>query len=252
MTERAAPLSKQLIVRPDGADFPRGAMLAEYDARHRHHVAADRAHLPPEELELADSLRSDHRRIGFLAGRIALRAAFAAFDAALVAGPVLRDARGRPNAAWDGAPRLSIAHTRVRAVAAVAPPATCAAIGVDVEEIDAHRAHALVRMSLSSDEVSRVQAVDAELIAGPIALWCAREACVKAHALEVGWFGTALVATSVGRCDAPVADATRAWTFEIAFESRPAMRACAWESRGAIYAFATRAATGDAGAAFRS
>jgi len=155
---------------------------------------------------------------------------------------VLRDERGRPHAAWNGAPRITIAHTRVRAVAAVAPAAACAAIGVDVEELDAHRAHALVRMSLSPEEIARVHTADDAMVAGPIALWCAREACVKAHALEVGWFGTALVATQFARCDNLVANAERSWMVEIVLDSRAPMTAHAWESRGAVYAFATREA----------
>lgn len=247
----APPLPPQLILRPTGRDFPAGLVLSEYDARHRHHIAADRAHLPDEERALAETLRSEQRRIGFLAGRIALRSAFAALDPALVPGAVLRDARGRPHADWSGAPRISIAHTRVRAVAAAAPLGACAAIGVDVEELDAHRAHALVRMSLSTDEAARVRATDPAMLAGPIALWCAREACVKAFALEVGWFGTALVATRFESCDPPAADAVRAWRVEIAFESHEAMRAIAWESRGAVFAFAfdSRARVNDEAAA---
>lgn len=236
------PLPPQLILRPVGAPFPAGLVLGEYDARHRHHIAADRAHLPEEERALAETIRSEHRRIGFLAGRIALRSALAAHDPLLAAGAVLRDSRGRPHAEWRGAPRISIAHTRVRAVAAVAPADACAAIGVDVEEIDAHRAHALVRMSLSAEEAERVRATDDAMVAGPIALWCAREACVKAFALEVGWFGTALVATRFEPCAAPSADASRAWSVGIAFESRAPMGAVAWESRGAVYAFAALSA----------
>ena len=234
------PLPPQLLLRPTGAGFPAGVLIAEYDARHRHHIAKDQALLPSEERALAQTVRSEQRRLGFLAGRIALRAAFAGLDPAVQAGPVLRDARGRPSAAWPGAPRISIAHSRVRAIAAVAPGASCEAIGIDVEEIDGHRAEALVRMSLSADELDRVRATDEALVAGPIALWCAREACVKAHALEVGWFGTALVATEFLRCADVVADATRSWTVAIAFESRAPMTAHAWESRGAVHAFAMR------------
>ncbi len=236
------PLPPQLVLRPVGAAFPAGLVLSEYDARHRHHIAADRGHLPEEERALAETIRSEHRRIGFLAGRIALRSALAAHDPLLAAGAVLRDSRGRPHAEWSGAPRISIAHTRVRAVAAAAPADACAAIGVDVEEIDGHRAHALVRMSLSAEEAERVRATDEAMLAGPIALWCAREACVKAFALEVGWFGTALVATRFEPCDPPTAEAARAWSVEIAFESRAPMRAVAWESRGAVYAFAALSA----------
>lgn len=236
------PLPPQLIERPAGAPFPSGLVLSEYDARHRHHIGADMAHLPSEERTLAETFRSEQRKIGFLAGRIALRAAFAAHDPTLAAGAVLRDERGRPLAAWQDAPRISIAHTRVRALAAVAPTESCAAIGIDVEEIDAHRAHALVRMSLSPAEIERVRNADDAMLAGPIALWCAREACVKAHALEVGWFGTALVATGFARCDSLVANAERSWSVTIELESRAPMTAHAWESRGAVYAFAMRAA----------
>ena len=235
-------LPPQLILRPRGAPFADGLVLAEYDVRHRHHIGADMVHLPAEERALAGSFRSEQRKIGFLSGRIALRAAFAAHDPLLAAGAVLRDERGRPHAAWNGAPRITIAHTRVRAVAAVAPAAACAAIGVDVEELDAHRAHALVRMSLSPEEIARVHTADDAMVAGPIALWCAREACVKAHALEVGWFGTALVATQFARCDNLVANAERSWMVEIVLDSRAPMTAHAWESRGAVYAFATREA----------
>ena len=243
------PLPSQLLLRPIGAGLPSGILIAEYDARHRHHIAKDRIHLPAEECALSETVRSEQRRIGFLAGRIALRAAFAGLDPAMQAGPVLRDARGRPSAAWPGAPRISIAHTRVRAVAAVAPTGSCEAIGIDVEEIDGHRAEALLRMSLSAEETERVRAADETLVTGPIALWCAREACVKAHALEVGWFGTALVATRFERCAAAAAGAARAWAIEIALEGHAPMHAQAWESRGAVYAFASRACVSAAAAA---
>ena len=119
MSRLVKELPPQRILRPGGVPFPTGLVLAEYDARHRHHIGADMAHLPTEERALADTLRSEQRRIGFLAGRIALRAAFAAYDPGLAAGPVLRDERGRPQAAWTDAPRITIAHTCVRAVAAV-------------------------------------------------------------------------------------------------------------------------------------
>jgi 4'-phosphopantetheinyl transferase EntD len=234
------PLPPQPISRPTGAPFPSGLVLVEYDARHRHHIGADMAHLPEEERAIAGTIRSEQRKIGFLAGRIALRAAFAAHDPLLAAGPVVRDERGRPHAAWNDAPRISIAHTRVRALAAVAPASACGAIGIDVEEIDAHRAQALMRMSLSPEETARVRAADDAMLAGPIALWCAREACVKAHALEVGWFGTALVASRFEHCESLVANAERSWKVEIGFESRAPMAAHAWESRGAVYAFAMR------------
>jgi len=217
-------------------------VLAEYDARHAHRLACDAPSLPDEERALAEGIRSAQRRTGFLAGRLALHAALAASaDAAHAAKPVLRDARGRPLPSWDSPAPLSIAHSRIRAVAAVAPRGACAAIGVDVEEIDEHRAHALVRMSLAAEEVERVRANDAALLAGPIALWCAREACVKAHALEVGWFGTALVATRFEDAPPPFAEAERGWRVEIALESRAPMLAEAWQSRGAVFAIAISA-----------
>jgi 4'-phosphopantetheinyl transferase EntD len=122
----------------------------------------------------------------------------------------------------------------------VAPIGSCAAIGVDVEEVDAHRAHALVRMSLSDAEIALIRATDAELLQGPIALWCARESCVKAHALEVGWFGTALVATHFEPCESPIETATRAWKIEIAFENSPIFAATAWATDEAVYACAAR------------
>jgi len=197
--------------------------------------------LPDAERRLA-AVRSAARRTGFTAGRLALHAALAESDAgAHAARPILRDERGRPKPTWDGAPPLSIAHSRARAVAVVAPVGSCTAIGVDVEEIDHHRAQALLRMSLSEAEIALIRASDPELLTGPIALWCAREACVKAHALEVGWFGTALVATRFAPSTAAAAGAVRAWTIEIALEGHAPMHAHAWESRGAVYAFASRA-----------
>jgi 4'-phosphopantetheinyl transferase EntD len=222
--------------------LPGSVVLAEYDARHAHRLARDAPSLPDEERALAEGIRSAQRRTGFLAGRLALHAALAASaDAAHASKPVLRDARGRPLPSWNSPAPISIAHSRIRAVAAVAPRCACAAIGVDVEEIDEHRAHALVRMSLAAEEVERVRADDPALLAGPIALWCAREACVKAHALEVGWFGTALVATAFGPAAPPFADAERGWRVEITLESRAPMVAQAWQSRGAVFAIAVSA-----------
>lgn len=227
------------LLRPAIAGLPRGPVLAEYDARHPHRLARDSAALSAEERALAETVRSASRRAGFLSGRLALHAALAESEDAAHAGrPVLRDARGRPAPSWPDAAPLSIAHTRVRAIAAVAIRGSCAAIGVDVEEIDAHRAHSLVRMSLSAEEVDRIRAVDGELIAGPIAVWCAREACVKAHGLEVGWFGTALVAARVTAADPPLADSERAWSIEIQHESGAPMAALSWQARGAVFAIA--------------
>lgn len=234
------------FVRPSALLMPAGSVLAEYDARHPKRLARDEATLPAEELAIAAEIRSQARRSGFAAGRLALHAALAeSADPACAARPVLRDARGRPAPTWEDAPPISIAHSRIRALAGFAPRGSCAAIGVDVEEVDEHRAHALVRMSLSPEENARVAAVDPAMLAGPIALWCAREACVKAHALEVGWFGTTLVA----RCFEAISDpaslvegAERAWRIEIAFESRAPFVAHAWQARDAVFAAAVRLA----------
>ncbi len=227
------------IIRPVSSAFPAGFTLAEYDARHPKRLALDELTLPTEERALAESFRSTPRRAGFTAGRLALHGALSASgDIEGATRVVLRDERGRPQPMWSNAPRISIAHTRTRAIAAVVPIDACAAIGIDVEEVDAPRAHAIVRMSLSPDELARVQAIDDALLFGPLALWCARESCVKAHALEVGWFGTALVATHIERCASPIEDAAHAWNIEISLESRAPMWAHAWHARDAIFAVA--------------
>lgn len=229
------------IVRPASTVLPAGSVLAEYDARHPKRLARDASTLPVEEQELAESIRSAPRRAGFVAGRLALHAALHESDARDAATrPVLRDARGRPAPSWEAPPPLSIAHSRSRAIAAVAPNGTCTGLGIDVEEIDTHRAHALVRMSLSPPEIELIRESDAALLTGPIALWCARESCVKAHALEVGWFGTALVATRFMPCALPVEGATHAWSIEISFEHRSAFTATAWATTEAVYACAVR------------
>ena len=229
------------VLRPVSPAIPAGCVLAEYDARHPRHIAQDEVQLPPEERAIAETIRSAPRRTGFIAGRLALHAALGESDArAHSSRPILRDARGRPSPTWDAPPPLSIAHSRKRAIAMVAPSGSCAAIGVDVEEVDAHRAHALVRMSLSDAEIALIRATDAELLQGPIALWCARESCVKAHALEVGWFGTSLVATCFEPCESPIENAIRAWRIEIAFESSPTFIATAWATDEAVYACAAR------------
>lgn len=197
------------------------------------------------------------RRVGFLAGRLALHAALEEAGFRASAEPILRDGRGRPVAAFAGAPPLSIAHTKRRAIAIVAMPGSCAAIGVDVEEVaeegHARRAEALVRMAISPDELRLVQAADPALVEGPLALWCARESCVKAHALEVGWFGTALVVRAFERC-APFAEgASGHWRLELAFEDRAPteapmrapteapMTAFAWRRDGAVFGAAVSA-----------
>lgn len=234
------------LLRPSSAVLPAGSVLAEYDARHPKRLARDEATLPADEMAIAAGIRSQARRAGFASGRLALHAALAeSADPASATRAVLRDERGRPAPTWAGAPPLSIAHSRRRAFAGFAPVGSCAAIGLDVEEVDEHRAHALVRMSLSPEETARVAADDPALLAGPIALWCAREACVKAHALEVGWFGTSLVARSFEPMPDPallVEGAERAWRIEIAFEARTPFVAHAWQAREAVFAAAVRQA----------
>ncbi|MDI9403227.1 MAG: 4'-phosphopantetheinyl transferase superfamily protein [Limnohabitans sp.] len=229
------------IARPSTVAFPVGSVLAEYDARHPKRLAQDEPTLPAEERALAASIRSLARRTGFIAGRIALHAALAESDArAFATRPVLRDARGRPTPSWDCPPPLSIAHSRARAVAVVTPRDACVAIGIDVEELDEHRAHALVRMSLSEAEICIIRACDASLVAGPIAVWCARESCVKAHALDVGWFGTALVTRNFEPCAAPINGAIHAWRITLSFEDRSLFHATAWTTAEAVFACAVR------------
>ncbi len=229
------------VVRLTNGVLPEGTVLVEVDARASDALTQHLAQLPEEERAMAQAYQSKPRRDGFVAGRIALHAALAASEhAPNAASPVLRDARGRPLASWTNPPAMSIAHSRARAIAAVAPSGSCAAIGIDVEEIEASRAQALVRMSLSADECELVRAMDAELIVGPIAVWCARESCVKAHGFEVGWFGTALKLQAFNETPPRVEAAERAWDVVIAFETQADLRAHAWQSCGAIYAAVTR------------
>lgn len=200
--------------------------------------------LHPEEAALARGFASPARRAGFAAGRIALRRALThAHGETMARGPVLRDARGRPAMAREAPPPCSIAHSRVRALAAAvgAVSRPCRGLGVDVEEIEPSRAEALVRMAISAEELRLVQAVDATLVAGPLALWCARESCVKAHALEVGWFGTALVARAFERCGAFADGASDHWRIELALEDRAPMVAFAWRRDGAVFGAAVSA-----------
>ncbi|MFZ4751074.1 MAG: 4'-phosphopantetheinyl transferase family protein [Phycisphaerales bacterium] len=204
-------------------------------------LARDSARLHEAERELAKGFPSPQRRDAFLAGRLAVHAALAeAGDARAHRMPVLRDARGKPQASWGGAPALSIAHTRIRAVAAVSRRESCRALGVDVEEIAANRAEALLRMAISPEERRLLAEVDPALLAAPIALWCAREACVKAHALDVGWFGSALRVSSIEPVAARMPDAEASWDITVRFESRPEMRTHAWQANGAAFALAGR------------
>lgn len=201
----------------------------------------DAARLHEAERTLATTFKSAARRDAFLAGRLAVHSALqAAGDGRAHRMPVLRDPRGRPAPAWADAAPLSIAHTRIRAMAAVAATRACTAIGVDVEEILPERANALLRMAISQDERNALLRVDPQLLAAPIALWCAREACVKAHALEVGWFGSALRMTAMTPCTPSAPDADAGFDIEMCFESRPPMLAHAWCGNGAAYAIACR------------
>lgn len=201
----------------------------------------DAARLHEAERELAKSFKSPARQDAFLAGRLAVHAALAAHgDSRANRMPVLRDPRGRPEASWAGAPALSIAHTRIRAVAAVSADRDCRALGIDVEEIDNHRAEALKRMAISPEELRLLGEVEERLLVTPFALWCAREACVKAHAIEVGWFGSALRVRSLAPSEARMPDAEASFEVEVQFESRPPMRAHAWQANGAMFAIAAR------------
>jgi len=220
-------------------------VLAELTTPEPTVLARDAARLHEAERELAKGFQAAARREAFLAGRLALHAALAEFgDSRAHRMPVLRDQRGRPQASWAEAPAFSIAHTRIRAVAALSCNRACRAVGVDVEELDAHRAEALLRMAISADERALLGAVDAQLLAGPIALWCARESCVKAHAIEVGWFGSALRVTRFARVAGALGDDAHvfddAFEIDVAFESKPLMHAQAWVANGAVFALCAR------------
>jgi 4'-phosphopantetheinyl transferase EntD len=208
-------------------------------------LARDASRLHEAERELAMGFAAATRREAFLAGRLALHAALADFgDSRAHRMPVLRDQRGRPQASWAEAPAFSIAHTRIRAVAAVSANRACRALGVDVEELDAHRAEALLRMAISAEERALIGEVDPQLLTGPLALWCARESCVKAHALEVGWFGSVLRVTRFARVPGARGDSGHlfddAFEIDVSFESKPAMHAQAWVANGAVFALCAR------------
>lgn len=210
-------------------------------------LARDGARLHEGERTLAQSFTAPARRDAFLAGRLAVHAGLAnAGDSRAHRMPVLRDGRGRPQPSWADAPAISIAHTKIRAVAAVSTARTCKALGVDVEEIDAHRAEALLRMAISPEERKLLAEVDPQLVVAPIALWCAREACVKTHGLDVGWFGSVLQVSSIQPTLPRLTDAATgwdieaAWNIEVRFESRAPMHAHAWQANGAVFALSGR------------
>jgi len=216
-------------------------ILAELTTPEPTVLARDAARLHEAERELAKTFKAAARKDAFLAGRLAVHAALAdAGDSRAHRMPILRDARGKPSASWAAAPPFSIAHTRIRAVAAVSRSAACHTIGVDVEEILADRAEALLRMAISADERALLVRVDARLLSAPLALWCAREACVKTHALEVGWFGSALRVTAMTPAADRAPDAEMSFDVEVQFESRPPMPAHAWIANGAAFAIAAR------------
>jgi len=229
LTRLVLPAPNLAIVLAEESVVPRG-VEPPLDALH------------PEEAALARTFASAARQAGFAAGRVALRRALThALGGHAAREPVLRDARGRPAPRAAGVPPCSIAHSRARAIAALAPHGACAAIGVDVEEIEPSRAEALLRMAISTEERALLASVDAALLAAPLALWCARESCVKAHALEVGVFGTALVVRHIAPC-APFAEgASDHWRLELALEGRAAMQAFAWRRDGAVFGAAVSA-----------
>jgi 4'-phosphopantetheinyl transferase EntD len=233
------------MMRIDRVDFGGmigGTIIAELVIPEPALLTRDSARLHEAERELARGFQSPARRDAFLAGRLALHAALAEHgDSRAHRMPVLRDQRGRPCASWAEAAPFSIAHTRIRAVAAVSAEKSRRSIGVDVEEIVRDRAQALLRMAISGDERERLSEIDEALLAGPIALWCAREACVKAHSLELGWFGTALALDRIEASEPRFTEAEAAWDIALRFERRPAMLAHAWQSNGAVLAIATTA-----------
>lgn len=95
-------------------------------------LAAVRAALHPEEWQLAERLALP-RRIAFVGGRLALRAALHAVQPTLAHHPILRTSRGAP-AMPPGAPG-SVSHKRRLAVALVGTPSDAVrTLGVDVEE----------------------------------------------------------------------------------------------------------------------
>lgn len=223
------------------AEIAGEVVLAELTMPEPTVLARDAARLHEAERELAKTFKAAARKDAFLAGRLAAHAALAeAGDTRAHRMPILRDARGKPSASWAEAPSFSIAHTRIRAVAAVSLNRGCRALGVDVEEILADRAEALLRMAISPEERGLLVKVDPRLLAAPIALWCAREACVKTHALEVGWFGSALRVTAMAPAPDRAPEAEMSFDVEVRFESRPPMAAHAWIANGAAFAIAGR------------
>ena len=224
-----------------GETVPGDLVLAELVTPESALLARDAASLHEAERELAKSFQAAARRDAFLAGRLALHAALReAGDSRASRMPVLRDQRGRPSPSWAPSPALSVAHTRIRAVAAVSLDRSCRAIGVDVEEVLADRAKALLRMAISPDERTLLERVDAQLLSGPIALWCARESCVKSHGLELGWFGSALRVVAIEATEPRAPDAEASWDVELRLESHAPMRAHAWQSNGAMFALSVR------------
>ncbi len=93
---------------------------------------------------------------------------------------------------------------------------------------------------IKSDTAGLLAKVDPRLLSAPLALWCAREACVKTHALEVGWFGSALRVTSMTPVADRTPDAEMSFDVEVRFESRPPMSAHAWIANGAAFAISAR------------
>jgi len=95
-------------------------------------LASVRSQLRPDEWAVADGL-SRPRRLGFVGGRVALRAGLAVVAPEQADAPVLRTARGAPR--MPSGTIGSISHKARIAVALVSTPTASAhTIGVDVEE----------------------------------------------------------------------------------------------------------------------
>jgi 4'-phosphopantetheinyl transferase EntD len=232
------------MIRIERTNFgiaPGDTVIAEQITPEPVQLAREAARLHEAERTLSASFAAPVRREAFLAGRIVAHAALeAAGDSRAHRMPIIRDDRGRPQPTWSDAPAVSISHTKIRAVAAVALDRTCRALGIDVEEIDAKRAEALVRMATAKEERAILTENDPMMLVSPIAMWCAREACVKAHGLDVGWFGSVLRLGRMEPVDALVPHAELSWNIEIHYETRPPMHAHAWQSNGAVFAVSGR------------
>lgn len=108
--------------------LPTGSTEADLAAA----LASVRSQLRPDEWAVADGL-AHARRLGFVGGRVALRAGLAMVAPEQAEAPVLRTSRGAPR--MPPGTIGSISHKARIAVALVATPTASAhTIGVDVEE----------------------------------------------------------------------------------------------------------------------